>query len=139
MNSIVKWGLIAGGAAYLFKDQLRLLISGAPEETVPATTDTTPATTAPAVDSAALTKTRLLAWAQAQPQFMAQGQMLNGWQWAYGYKAVRNTDPGDVGTFMDASRLVTIDEFWALATAHGLSGVRARPRPTNWTARAWGY
>ncbi len=138
MNSALKWGLILGGAAYLLKDQLLYMISGRAADTPPASS-TPPASTGngdstqPVVDSAAITKAKLLAWAQAQPQYAAQGGLLDGWQWAYGYRAVRGTDPGDPGLFMDASRRVTLDEFWQLAAAHGLSGV------PNWSARAWGY
>ncbi len=132
MNSALKWGLILGGAAYLFKDQLRYMISGTAADAAPPANSGAD-TTQPAVDSSAITKAKLLAWAKTQPQYAAQGEMLDGWQWAYGYRAVRGTDPGDPGLFMDASRRVTLDEFWALASAHGLSGV------PNWSARAWGY
>ncbi len=139
MNNTLKVLLVAGAGAWLLKDQLRFLLTGAPkDQPAPGTATPPPAssdtgTTPPALDSAAITKAKLLAWAKTQPQYMMQGELLDGWQWAYGYRAVRGTDPGDPGLFMDASRRVSLDEFWQLASGHGLSGV------PNWSAQAWGY
>lgn len=153
MNNFLKYGLIAGGAYLLFKDQLAAMFpsmfGGAVSTTSPqqqaapaqTTTPAAPAPTGVTPTSAATTKDRLNAWAQANDFFKAQGNMLNAYQWNFGYNAVRGTAaPGPEVMFpaQDPNRLMTLDEYWTGVTSVGLSGVPATARPSA-AAKAWGY
>lgn len=142
MNNIFKYLLIGGGLAYFFMgDQIKaaLHISGQPgaplpNEAQPVTP--TPAATAPAVATEATdTKSRMLAAASTDAQFIANGGRLSAFQWGFYYELKRGTkakDPAALG-IADPAMLLSIDEYWTAATRGGMAGIRRRA-----AARAWG-
>jgi hypothetical protein len=149
MNPNLKLLLIAGGAAFLFRDQLGAMFPNlfpfwAPEaepsgaaspEREPAPE---PGTTA---SSAATTKTLLLNAAKKDPAYKANNGLLNTWQWQYYYAQVRGVDP-DL-QWEHPERLMTLDEWWTGLSAAGLSGARsgqpAAPVRISAARRAWRY
>jgi hypothetical protein len=119
----MNWKWIAGAAAvaYIFRDQLAATF--APAATQPAETQPAETTWAPALDTAS-TKARILAAASKDASYNGT---LSYDQWNYFYSVVRGVPgPGSqaVGFSTGAIRL-TIDEYWAAMTSHGLGRIRS--------------
>jgi hypothetical protein len=133
MNSTVKWVLILGGIAFLFRNQLEAMLGiAAPAAPAPQPSPaptTTPAPTSPISDASG-TKALILDQVKTDATYIANGGRLNINQWNFYYARVRGV-PGptsDVIGFPDASVLVSLDEYWNAMTAHGLSGLLGRIR-----------
>jgi hypothetical protein len=149
MNSLLKYGLIAGAAWFLFKDQIEAMFGTATSTAAaPATSNpaapATPATPAnPAAPAApvvtATTRTLLQNWANANSFYKSQNNVMSAYQWDYGYQAVRGAAPPGPDVMFpgqDPNRLMTLDEYLTAAAASGLSGVRPK---RSAAARAWRY
>lgn len=146
MNSALKIGLIGGAAWFLFRDQLGVMF---PSLFTAAATQPPPAAPQPAAppagvtpDSPATTKQRLLAWATPNDFYKQQGKMLNSWQWNYGYKAVRGTEPPPIEQMFpgqDPARLMTLDEYWTGIAGAGLSGTASGSSRRSAAAKAWRF
>ena len=141
MNSVLKWGLILGGAAYLFRNEIEtaLHLSGA------TATSAAPAAPAPptpqiVVSSDPTTAARMLTAAKASGAIKADGDRLNAYQWAYFYQMVRGVAPPPSASLgiSDPNTLFSINEWWTLAAAAGLSGLGVARR-RSFAAKAWSY
>ncbi|MBZ5580904.1 MAG: hypothetical protein LAQ30_01640 [Acidobacteriia bacterium] len=142
MKDFLKYALIGGGLAWLFfSDQIKAALAigatAAPPAS-PAPADTTTPAPQPAALDTTSAKARLLAAASKDPAYTAGQGTLNIWQWNYYYSQIRGV-PGPDATaigFADGATRVTVDEYWAAMTGHGLGAIRRR---RTHAGSAWGF
>lgn len=143
MKNAIKWAALLGVGYYLLRDQIGHFISqieggqsaapASPAATPAPTTMTTTAPSSPAPSvpttpqSAQTTRDLLLAWARPNAFYVQQNGLMNAWQWAYGYHAIRGGSQDLASMFQDPARLMTIDEFLSVINANGLNGL-----PLGW-------
>lgn len=145
MNDLVKWGLILGGVGFLFRNEIEtaLHLTGATAASPAATTPTAPPPPTPQIIVASDpgTPARMLTSAKSAGAIHADGDRLNAYQWAYFYQLVRGVAPPPSASLGigDPNTLFSINEWWTLAAAAGLSGLRATPRRRSIAAHAWSY
>ncbi len=144
MNGFLKWALILGGVGYLFRHEIETAIGlSTASSSAPAPTPTPTPAPQIIVASDPTTPARMLTAAKAAGAIKADGDRLNAYQWAYFYQQVRGVAPPPSASLgiSDPNTLFSINEWWTLAAAAGLSGLRATassPRRTR-AAAAWGF
>lgn len=116
--------LLLGGAAYIAYEYF-IAPAATPAATAPAggIQPAAPATPSPAANPLTTQQMVLAAAAKANPPF-TQGTVD---QWDFYYTQARGIDAPDPGGYVTADQraeILTFPEWWALASAHGLSGYR---------------
>lgn len=148
MRDFLKWGLLGGGVLYFFFHEQIAAAFAAPGATqTPATTTTpgaaatttTPASKTGAATEADGTKARILAAVKDDANYIANNGRMSAFQWNFYYRLVRGVDakdPSELG-ISDPAMLISLDEYWTVATAHGLAGLRPNYRRRSLAAAAW--
>lgn len=116
--------LLLGGAAYIAYEYF-IAPAATPAAAAPAggIQPAAPATPPPAANPLTTQQMVLAAAAKANPPF-TQGTVD---QWDFYYTQARGIDAPDPGGYVTADQraeILTFPEWWALASAHGLSGYR---------------
>jgi hypothetical protein len=151
MDGSLKWLLIGGAvAAFVFRNQIEeaIGVAGAPAPQPPAApADPAAAAATPLTpQSASDTRARMFAAARTDPAYIAGSGRMTPFQWDFYYQAVRGVGaPSPAALGLDGNMLLSLDEYWTAATAHGLSGLGRSPaggaggsRRRSLAAQAWG-
>lgn len=145
MNPTLKLALIGAAGYFLLKDNIAAMFgphssSSAQTPTTPAPPPSStppPAPPPPATTDAQGTKALMLNAAKTDANYLAHAGRMSMWQWAFYYNYVRGgtLDPAPLFPGTPAETLMTIDEWWAGATRHGLAGIPS----SRYAANAWSF
>jgi hypothetical protein len=130
MGMIIKVGLLAGGAYYIYSKYFAEVVPGAPVAVaVPGAAPTNPVTGAPitATEPAQVQNVTDLmgAYLATDPNFLAgrAGATFDEWNWARWHFQSAPQSIEDIFPGMDRSNLLTLDEYVAGLKAKGVAGL----------------